>query len=239
MQKSMLGAAFVLGGIAMSVAGCGGDSASDAAKLQEIEALRAKLTALSEQALQIEDIRAIKLLQRAWGYYVDQNMWSEVVDLFAEDGSLEVARNGVYVGKERIRKYLLLRGTEGLVHGEINEHMIVQPVITLAEDGLAAKGRWRAIIVKGNYQKEATFGEGPYENEYVKEGGVWKFKTVHWFQTYAVNVDGGWAKNKDVTSGRTMPADYPPDRPSTFDYEPWPGVFVPPFHFKNPVTGRE
>ena len=32
--------------------------------------------------------------------------------------------------------------------------------------------------------------------------------------------------------------DLPPDEPSTEVYKPYPDVYVPPFHYKNPVTGR-
>ena len=29
-----------------------------------------------------------------------------------------------------------------------------------------------------------------------------------------------------------------PDRPPTVAYDPYPGEFVPPFHYPNPVTGQ-
>ena len=32
--------------------------------------------------------------------------------------------------------------------------------------------------------------------------------------------------------------DLPQDSPTTFDYKLYPDEYVPPFHYKNPVTGR-
>jgi hypothetical protein len=31
---------------------------------------------------------------------------------------------------------------------------------------------------------------------------------------------------------------HPPSRPPSVDYEPYPAVFVPPFHYRHPITGE-
>jgi len=50
---------------------------------------------------------------------------------------------------------------------------------------------------------------------------------------------GGWlnADAKAIDS-YAMGRGVTPDRPSTVSYEPYPGVFTPPFHYANPVTGQ-
>ncbi|MDC0598813.1 nuclear transport factor 2 family protein [Gammaproteobacteria bacterium] len=203
----------------------------------EVAVLRDQLAALKIKAQRIADSNDIKRLQRAYGYYVDEALWDEVVDLFSEDATLELARDGVYRGKERIREYLyrLGGGQQGLSPGQLNEHYQLMPVVTLAEDGMTAQGRWRAIIMGGQYGESALWGEGPYENEYVKEDGVWKISKLHWYQTIMVPYEGGWAANADATGGVYVSGDYPPDEPPTSDYGSWPETFLPPFHFPNPV----
>jgi len=31
---------------------------------------------------------------------------------------------------------------------------------------------------------------------------------------------------------------YPPHAPQSVKYDPYPALFTPPFHYRNPVTGR-
>ncbi len=202
-------------------------------------ALDAQIAQLEGQAARAEDVSEIKRLQRAYGYYFDAAQWDQMADLFAADGSIENGLDGVYLGKERIRQYLhaLGGGREGLRRGELNEHLMLQPEIDVAPDGRTAKGRWLEFIMAGEYHRDALWGEGPWENDYVKENGVWKIQKAHWYQTFMVPYAGGWAKNKDVNGGIYVSKRLPPDRPPTERYETWPGVYLPPYHFENPVTG--
>jgi hypothetical protein len=225
----------------VAAAGCSKQSDGSAEKMQKIAALQQKIVELDAAADRIEDTSEIKRLQRAYGYYVDKAMWDEVADLFADDGTIEIGLDGVYVGKKRVKEYLyaLGGGKTGLREGQLNEHMQLQPVVHVADDGMSAKARWRAFIMAGEFKKSALWGEGTYENEYVKQDGVWKIKKLHWYQTFMAPYEGGWAKNKDATGGIFVSKQLPPDMPPSVKYEVWPSVFIPPFHYKNPVTGRE
>ena len=207
----------------------------------DVTALTNRVAELEKQAQRLRDISAIKRLQRAYGYYVDNEMWDEVVDLFSDNGTMEIALDGVYRGKEHIRKYLyaLSSGRPGLPAGVLNEHYQLQPVVDVAKDGRTAKGRWRALIMSGVWKERATWGIGPYENTYVKENGVWKIKRIHWYETLMVPYEGGWtAERRDFHNGRFVSDQLPPDAPPTEQYEVWPGAYLPPYHYKNPITGQ-
>lgn len=207
------------------------------ADAEQIAALRTQLASLEARKQRIEDSNAIKRLQRAFGFYMNEALWDDVVELFADDATLEFGRDGVYAGKARIREYLyaLNGGQMGLSEGQLQEHMQLMPVVTLSEDGNTAKARWRSIMMLGELGTNALWGEGPYENEYVKEAGTWKLSKLRWFQTILVPYDGGWAKHADYNQGIWVSDRLPPDAPLTAAYGSWPETFLPPFSFENPV----
>jgi hypothetical protein len=235
--------------LAMAISGvltaCGSDDSGNGsaggADTGQIESLWSMLDGIEYRRQLVQDSNDIKRLQRAYGYYLDHARWDDVVELFADDASLEIGLDGVYLGRERIREYfdVLGGGRTGLSEGELNEHMQLMPVVTIAPDGRSAKGRWRDIIMAGQYGDHAVWGEGPFENEYVKENGVWKISKLHWFQTMLVPFEGGWHLNEDYNGAKWVSDRLPPDQPTSFPYEAWPGTFLPPFHFPNPVLGAE
>ena len=221
--------------VALALGACGGaPSPEDAAAVQ---ALEARVAALEQRKERIEDVNAIERLQAAYGYYADRGLWDEASNLFADDGTIEIALDGVYVGKPRVREYLrtISGGRSSLTDGELGEHLQVMPVITLAPDGLTAKARWRAIVLEGELGGQAFWGEGPYENEYVKDDGVWKIKALHWYQALYVPYEGGWQTKQDPTGGKYISNTLPPDRPPSVEYKTWPDTYLPPFSFPNPV----
>jgi hypothetical protein len=228
------------GAAATLSAGCGSESDSGRATgaRNDLAPAAEQLAALEHRKSLIEDANAIKRLQRAYGYYVDEALWDEVADLFIADGTIEIGLDGVYVGKERVREYLYVLGggKTGLSEGQLNEHLQLMPVVTVAPDGMTAKGRWRALILAGRLGENAIWGEGPYENEYVKEDGVWKLKKVHWYQSVVVPYETGWFDSPDVNKGKWVSASLPPDRPPTIEYSTWPETYLPEFHFPNPVA---
>lgn len=205
--------------------------------IAQIAALREKLAALQSETQRVQDAQDIKRLQRSFGYYFEEGLVDEAVDLFAEDATLEYARDGLYRGKTRIHEYLvaLNGGQQGLREGQLNESLQLMPVITLVDDGMTAKARWRTIMLQGQMGGDALWGEGPYENEYVKDNGVWKISKLHWFQTILVPYEGGWGRHEDVNKGIWVSDTLPADAPPTYDFGSWPTTFLPPFSFSNPV----
>jgi hypothetical protein len=202
----------------------------------------AQVDALTARVVRLEGARAVKKLQRAFGYYVDRGLWDEAADLFVDAGTIEIGADGVYVGKSHIRDCLkaLHGGQDGLIYGQLNEWVTLQPVVDVAGDGRSAKARWRDLGMLGQYKQHAEWRDGIYENEYVNEGGVWKIRSLHLFVNFVAPYEKGWARLKpgegmvQSTAGKAMPA----DRPPTAAYAPFPAPQLPPFHGTNPVTGK-
>jgi hypothetical protein len=203
---------------------------------QTLAKAREQAAAVAHKVQLLEDENAIENLQRSYGFFVDKALWQETSELFADDATLEIGGRGVFVGRKRILEYLAWLVPGGLTQGNLFDHMQLQPIVDVAPDGNTAKGRWRFFGQVGQYQKSGIWGMGTYENEYVKQDGVWKIKTLHaYFRMYTPYADG-WAK---TAMPNTKPEkDLPPDRPPTVVHEQYPGTYIPEYHYKNPVTGK-
>ncbi len=202
----------------------------------------AEIDALTLRVERLEGARAIKKLQRAFGFYVDRGLWGDAADLFTDDGTIEIGVDGVYQGKERIREYLrrLHGGQEGLIYGQLNEWVTLQPAITVAPDGTSATARWRDLGMTGQYKRHAEWRDGIYENTYVREGGVWKIRSLRLTVNFVAPYERGWARlapNEGVVRSAASQA-FPPDRPPSSAPAPFPETQVPPFQAPNPVTRR-
>jgi hypothetical protein len=222
----------------------GGVSAQSVAEpAARVAALRERLASVQTRAARVADVDEIENLQGSYGYYTDKMLWDEVLDLFADDGTLEIGPSGVYVGKDSIRRYLysLSGGKQGPLEGVLNDHFQLQPIVTVAADGASAKARWRLFLLTGvsGSGSGGNWGEGTYENEYVKQDGRWKISKLHWYATFIAPYEGGWLHTSaKAVEDYAMGKGVEPDRPPTEAYAPFPGVYVPAFHYKNPVSGR-
>jgi hypothetical protein len=201
----------------------------------ELTEMKEQLAAAQRLAQRADDWTQIANLQATYGFYVDKMRWDDAADLFAPDATLEIAGRGLFNGQERIRTYLHALGK--FEYGTLYNHMQLQPVIHVAEDGQSAKARWRSFIQVAHLGKEARWGEATYENAYVRHDGKWRIQKLHAFITYYVEYDKGWNKG-----GVALPqklGDLDPDAPPTVKYGAFPDVFVPPYHYDNPVSGRK
>jgi len=200
----------------------------------QISKLHTEVESLQSQAQSAEDYVDIANLQAAYGYYVDKSRWDDAADLFTRDATLEIAGRGLFLGQDRIREYLSELGP--LEYGRLFNHMQLQPVIHVQENGNSAKARWRSFMQVGYLGKEARWGEATYENEYSKEDGIWKISKLHSFITFYVEYEQGW--NKGAVSLPRKLDNLEPDAETTISYGAFPEVFVPPYHYRNPVTSR-
>jgi hypothetical protein len=167
-----------------------------------IKALETQVKAQTKQLQVLEDIEALKKLQKAYGYYVEHMMYQEIGDCFSD--SPEVVLNwleGQYLGKEGVKKYFEFMKTAPPAF----QHQVMQiaGIVDIEPNGKRAKGRWYAfggIFIPRDGQIRRSFVGGIYENEYIKEEGVWKILKIKWVIPYAIRIADGWATPEDVTA---------------------------------------
>jgi hypothetical protein len=191
------------------------------------EELLARIEALEARALAAEDYRDLMNLQAAYGYYVDKGLFDQAADLFAKDGTLEIAGRGVYVGRDRVREYL--NHLPPYVDGTVYNHMQLQPVLHIDSEAGKAKGRWRTLMMVGALGREGRWGEATYENSYVREHGKWRIASLHGVVNFYTEYDQGWHKGGVALLRSTDGLQ--PDRPPSFEYEAHPKSVIAPFHY--------
>ena len=199
----------------------------------ELAALESELDAISTRIERLQDMEEIEILQRSYGYYVDKSLWYSLTDLWTDDGTLEIGGRGVFTGKERVFEYMNVGlSPVGPTQGLLMDHQQFQNLATIHEDGLTAEIRGIAFVMSSG-----GWGHCYYENDFVKEDGVWKMKTLHG----PFNMYSGYAKGwVDDIIINTWPAKFPPppDLPPTVIYLAYPSYYAEPYHYPNPVTGE-
>jgi hypothetical protein len=221
-------------GILLGVAACTNTGATQDAQT---------IADLQHRVQSLEDVQAIERLERAYGHYVDKNLWDQVVDLFADDSTVELDQRGIFVGKAGVRRLFLEtlgRGKVGLKKGTLFNHIQVEGVVDVDAAGHTAKARYHVIIqVAGFGGNDGFWSDGIYENEFVKDNGVWKFSKLKFWPTYYTPFHEGWTGQQVACingdgSGMSPGA----DKPSTDHAGVYPDVYFPPYHYPNPVTGK-
>ena len=217
-----------------------------------LTSLADRVNQLARRAARLNDEAAVSNLQDTYGYAVDHKLWDQLADLFAENGTLELGLQGVYVGKASIRHALDQFGPQGLREGERNDHVYLETIVSVAPDGRTANARGVELIMSSAAGgRDGELREGIFENTFIKQvgakqdrakpdwakpGKTWKIQSVHFYPRMIVDAKAGWAKSAKAAPGPSK--NFPPDRPPTSSYEIYPKFAVAPFHFENPVTGK-
>jgi SnoaL-like domain len=199
----------------------------------ELQAIEKELYALGDRIERLEDLTDVEIVQNAYGYYVDKAQWRSLSELFDEDATLEIGGRGIFTGRARVFEYMNIGlGPIGPRDGLLIDHQQFQCLPTIHEDGVTAEARCIAFVMSSG-----GWGHNYYENDYVKEDGVWKLKKLHGpFNMYS-GYKQGWLDNVIVN---TYPEKFPPppDLPPSVIYLTYPSYYIEPFHYPNPVTGK-
>jgi hypothetical protein len=224
--------------------------------LEAFRELQQKVESLSNQLGVLQDIQAVRTLQFKYGYYMDKGLYDEVVDLFAQHGELHFM-GGIFRGRAGLRRLYCDRlrtnftgGNNGPVYGLLADHMQLQDIVDVATDRNSARGRFRCFMQGGSHVSKPSISTmlplqwweaGVYENTYVKEGGLWRIRTLDYQMFWQADFEKGWAHSVPY-QGRFFEKTFPEDprgpdeltdRKACF----WPETPVVPFHYPHPTTG--
>ncbi len=215
--------------------------------------LEKRIDALEHELGVQQDINDVRKLQYAYGYFIDKSQYNEVADLFAKDGEVWFL-GGIYKGIEGVKRLYIERfrktftdNHNGPRYGWLLDHPQLQMIIDVAPDRKTAKVRGRSMMQAGTH--ESASGDqrqwwegGIYENEYVREDGVWKIARLAYFPHWHGTFQDGWGKT---------PIDFIPMATVTYPEDPlgpdalidpaprlWPATDIVPFHYPHPVTGK-
>jgi hypothetical protein len=211
--------------------------------------LQKRLEVLEKRLQRVEDIQSIQRLQYAYNYYVEHMMKQEIIDCFADSPKVLLDWiEGKWTGKEGVRKYFDVSRIPPIEFR--HQLMPIAGLITVAPDGLTAKGRWYAFggIMMPPPKKRGkpmrSFISGLYEIGYIKENDIWKMLSIRWIIPYGVRIADGWISPEDIAgpllSGKPIPGAPPvtPDIPMDKNDLRYVTGYIFPFHFVHPVTGR-
>ena len=212
------------------------------ALVARIEALERQVRTQEKQLTVLQDIEAIKKLQKAYGYYVEHMMYQEIVDCFSDSPDVILDwLEGKYLGKEGVRKYFefMKAAPPDFMH----QVMQIAGIVDVDPDGKKASGRWYAfggIFIPREGDVRRSFVSGIYENGYVKENGIWKILSIKWVRPYAVRITEEWAMPEDVNRPHLAGQFRGPKPDIDIDRNDrrYVSGYIFPFHYNHPVTGK-
>jgi len=175
---------------------------SPAAQAQQPGIASQAVNELARDVERTEAVRAVKDLQRSYTQYAQFALWDEMAPLFARDAKIMWGDRTIS-GEKAIAQWLKERvgGKRGLSPGALHTELIEDALVNLAADGQSAKGRWMGMALTGDGKGKARIEGGIYENEFVLEGGKWKFSLLRYYPQYEGAYETGWTN----VGGKDLP----------------------------------
>ena len=112
-----------------------------------LKEMEEKIKRLEAKVRELEDIEQIKIVQKSYGYYMDNLMYDDAADLFTDDchafhiqgrEALKASFNTFTTPRfEGTKKLFLKQQLMGVIHVD--------------KEGKTAKGRWNMLCLKTDY----------------------------------------------------------------------------------------
>ena len=154
---------------------------------------------LARRVQRLEDIEAIRNIRAEYALAADDRKGCAVdvertMKLFARNGVWDGRpRFGRHEGWENVRDYLL-RGAAGI---DWSLHSLTETGISISPDGQSARSRWYLLELANMMNKTSGVREmvwlaGIYDNDYIREDGVWKIATLRFDCQKIIGPGGVW-----------------------------------------------
>jgi hypothetical protein len=154
---------------------------------------------IEKRIARLEDIEAIQRLKARYAQLHDRGYDGDAVaELFVDDAVWESNSAGVYHGREEIRE--MVNGVGVRTQGLFASHLMLNPDITVQDDGSSAEGQWYLLMlatmpgVHDQKERDSVVVSANYRDTFVKVDGEWRFKKVEVQFHHVANLDDGWAK---------------------------------------------
>jgi len=155
-----------------------------------------ELEELKQRVRVLEDIEAIRRLRNKYFRCLDGRLWDEMAECFTDDVSAQYF-NGEFKfeGKKALLGFFEMGMTDALIGMHHGHH----PEIEITSE-TTARGTWglyNYLIDRKNNRGQRI--AGIYQDEYVKENGRWKIKSIACNQIFQENWDRNDTPSQKVT----------------------------------------
>jgi hypothetical protein len=171
------------------------------------ERVEQRLAALEARVTQIEDVNAIRRLQWAYGYYIDYNRPTKWPACLPGTGRWCSCRANIAGMRGSCGSMARGSRTCSPAAGAGRSRAAARPFPVAGRDHRGARwadreGRFRGILAGGWHDAiladkpegmpQQFWESGIYENDYVKEDGVWKIRRLDYMMQWQADYETGW-----------------------------------------------
>lgn len=157
--------------------------------------LEARIAALEGAVQTLRDQEALRALRYRYHECINEGKYDEIPGLFTEDGALDFGYLGKANGQAELVKFFqgvskLLTFVKQFIHNHV--------VQVQGDKGTGLSYLEARSVAKG----ESYMVAARYDDEYVRQNGQWKFKSMNLTPYFTVPLREGWAQEDRLKMGR-------------------------------------
>src|SRR5215510_211099 len=170
--------------------------------------LTSRVQALETTMQEVRGREAIRDLRYRYHEYVNEGKFADIANLFTEDGVLDFGHLGKAANRAELNAFFgnlpagqsPQTGSQTTPRGiSFVKQFIHNHVLHLQGDRGVGFSYLEARPI---YKGESYMVAARYDDEYVKQGGQWKFKKMSLTPYFMVPLSEGWAQEDRIKMGR-------------------------------------